>query len=199
MTIFELLAPAQRGADIAAAVEELLTENGRPKTWAHVSAVAQVCADMGAAFGIPPEQCRAAGLLHDVSAVVPAGEMLEYARGQGWEIDPAEEAHPFLLHQRVSEVAARKRFGVTDAAVLHAIRCHTTLRANPSPWDMALFLADKLAWDQPGEPPFREEIERGLRVSLERACLNYMEYAMDHDMILTPHKWLLEAMEWLRQ
>ena len=199
MTIADLLTPTHTTNDIYDAVRALLLENGRPKTWVHVSAVADVCVEIGAAFSIPSEACRAAGLLHDVSAVVPAAEMLAYAESQGWTIDPAERAHPFLLHQRVSEVAARTRFGVTDEAVLTAIRCHTTLRAAPSSCDMALFLADKLAWDQPGEPPFRSEIERGLAVSLEQACLNYIEYAVDHNMILTPHQWLLDALKRLRR
>ena len=199
MTIAELLTPHYPADNILDAVRTLLTDNGRPKTWAHVSAVADVCVKIGAAFDIPSEACRAAGLLHDISAVVPAAEMLAYAESQGWIIDPAERAHPFLLHQRVSEAAARTRFGVTDEAVLSAIKCHTTLRAAPSPCDMALFLADKLAWDQPGEPPFRSEIERGLAVSLKQACLNYLEYAMSHGMILTPHRWLLDALEWLRR
>lgn len=198
MTIAELLNPTHTVGDIFDEVRVLLLENGRPKTWAHVSAVADVCAEIGETFAIPSEICRTAGLLHDVSAVVPAAEMLEYAESQGWIIDPAERAHPFLLHQRVSEVAARTRFGLIDETVLAAIRCHTTLRAAPSPCDMALFLADKLAWDQPGEPPFRSEIERELSVSLEQACLNYIEYAMSHGMILTPHRWLLNAHEWLR-
>lgn len=198
MTIAELITPHHPGNNVFDAVRTLLLENGRPKTWAHVSAVADVCAEIGANVGISSEACRTAGLLHDISAVVPAAEMMAYAESQGWAIDPAERAHPFLLHQRVSEAAARTRFGITDEAVLTAIRCHTTLRADPSPCDMALFLADKLAWDQPGEPPFRSEIERGLAVSLEQACLNYIDYAMSHGMILTPHRWLTDALEWLK-
>ena len=185
-------------ADPAAEAQALLHAGGRPKTWQHVQAVAQKCVEIGREYGVEPERCRMAGLLHDVSAVVPAADMLAYAESEGWEIDPAERAHPFLLHQRLSEVAAQTRFGVTDGAVLAAIRCHTTLRAAPSPCDMALFLADKLAWDQPGEPPFRSVIEDGLSVSLELASLRYIEYVLDHGMILMPHRWLMEALAWLR-
>lgn len=197
MILSELLLP-HSPCDIAAEAQALLLENGRPRTWEHVQAVAQKCVEIGRAYGIDPVRCRAAGLLHDVSAVIPAADMLAYAEAEGWAIDPAERAHPFLLHQRLSEVAARARFGVADEAVLSAIRCHTTLRAAPSPCDMALFLADKLAWDQPGEPPFRSVIEDGLAVSLEQASLRYIEYVLDHGMILMPHRWLLEALAWLR-
>lgn len=197
MTIQQLLAPG-RFTDLAAEVERLLCENGRPKTWAHVRAVADVCAEIGRAYQLDAEHCRRAGLLHDVSAVVPAADMLAYAEAQGWDIDPAERAHPFLLHQRISEVAARQHFQIADEEVLAAIRCHTTLRARPTPCDMALFLADKLAWDQPGESPYRQGIEDGLSASLERASLNAIDYAMAHGMILQPHRWLLEARSWLR-
>lgn len=183
---------------IAAAVEKILLENGRPKTWAHVQAVAERCAEIGRQYGLDEERCRIAALLHDVSAVMPAAEMQAIAAAQGWTPDPAEQAHPFLLHQRISAEMARDRFGVTDGAVLDAIRCHTTLRAHASSYDMALYLADKLAWDQPGEPPFRACVEQALTRSLEAAARTHIEYALAHGMILLPHRWLLEALDWLR-
>lgn len=200
MTLRELLTNTSASgiSDIPAAVRALLCDNGRPKTWLHVQAVADKCVEIGRMYRIDPESCRSAGLLHDISAVIPAADMLAHAESQGWEIDPAERAHPFLLHQRISEEVAQGRFGIADEAVLAAIRCHTTLRAAPSPCDMALFLADKLAWDQPGEPPFRQVVEEGLSDSLEQASLNYIDYALSHGMILRPHQWLLEARRWLR-
>ena len=81
--------------------------------------------------------------------------------------------------------------------VLEAVGCHSTLKANPSPYDMALFVADKLAWDQPGAPPYENNVREALAVSLEAACLSHIDYVLRHGMILMPHTWLLEARNWL--
>lgn len=125
--------------------------------------------------------------------------MLRIAEEREWEIDPAEMAHPFLLHQRISEIMAREAFHVADDAVLSAVACHTTLKAAPSAYDMALFLADKLAWDQEGAPPFAETVRGALQVSLEEPSLRYIDYVLDHGMILCPHRLLLEARSFLRE
>jgi HD superfamily phosphohydrolase YqeK len=68
-------------------------------------------------------------------------------------------------------VIAAQVFGVTDAGVLGAIGCHTTLRASASALDMAVFVADKIAWDQPGDPPYRAAIRDAAERSLAAASL----------------------------
>ena len=49
---------------------------------------------------------------------------------------------------------------------------------------MLLFIADKLAWDKRGIPPFYEEVDSALGISLEAACYKYMEYMVEDEMIL---------------
>lgn len=188
----------ERTGDIASDAGALLLSRGKAVTWRHVQGVAEACAELAARFGLDETQCRLAGILHDISAVVPAAEMLRYAQLTGMALDDAEVNHPFLLHQRLSAVIAQEAFGVTDEAILQAIACHTTLHAEASPLDMALFLADKIAWDQPGEPPFLAPVQAALQTSLESACRVYLDYVMDHGMILQPHQDLLAAREWLR-
>ena len=188
--------PAFTG-DIFADAGTLLLSCGKPATWRHVQGVADACAELAARFSLDEGQCRLAGILHDISAVIPAAQMLRYAQAHALPLDAAEVSHPFLLHQRLSAVLARECFGVADEAVLGAIACHTTLRAQATKLDMALFLADKIAWDQPGEPPFLALVENALRASLERACRVYLDYVMDNGMILQPHQDLLAAREWL--
>lgn len=189
--------PLSRTGNIAADAGALLLSRGKAATWRHVQGVSDACAVIAAQFGLNEEQCRLAGILHDISAVVPAPEMLRYAQEHNLPLDEAELNHPFLLHQRLSATIAREYFGIADEAVLQAIACHTTLRAHASRLDMALFLADKIAWDQPGEPPFWASIKAALQVSLEHACQVYINYVMDNGMILQPHQDLLSAREWL--
>ncbi len=52
------------------------------------------------------------------------------------------------MHQRISKMIAEQEFSITDEQILSAIECNTTLKMNPFAYDMALFIADKPAWDQ---------------------------------------------------
>lgn len=105
-------------------------------------------------FGVDPQKCYQAALLHDISAAISHNQMMEIALQNAWTIDPSEKKYPFLLHQRVSALFAQNIFQIEDKDVLSAITCHTTLKAHPSQIDLVVFLTDKIQWDQPGLPPY---------------------------------------------
>jgi len=106
-----------------------------------------------------------------------------------------EERHlPMIVHQKLSAVIARDAFNITDPAILSAIGCHTTLKAGASPLDKAVFVADKLAWDQPGAPPYLAELTRALDESLDAAALCYINWLWDRrEALAVVHPWLIEA------
>lgn len=193
-----LVLPEKTG-DLHTDVKNLLEYNGKEKTYAHVAAVAEANAGIAARFGLNEALCRNAALLHDVSAVIAPKDMLEYAERKGLELCEAERRFPFLLHQRISRIVAEDYFGITDKTVLSAIECHTTLRPNASRQDMALFIADKIAWDQPGVPPFDAAVRAALEHSLEAACLEYMTYMTENGKILYPHTLWSLALDWLHE
>lgn len=196
---FDYIALPARTGDRVADTAALLLANGCPKTLAHVQRVAEVCTQLADRFGLDREACIAAGLLHDVSAIIRRSDMLPCAQRRRMPLYEAEKQLPFLLHQRLSAVIAAEHFGVTDAAILSAIECHTTLKAEATPTDMVLFIADKLAWDQEGTPPYEQEVRAALAQSLPAACLAYMRYCTRHGRVLYPHTWWLEALVWLEQ
>jgi HD superfamily phosphohydrolase YqeK len=109
----------------------------------------------------------------------------------------AEKRVPIILHQRLSKVIAEEDFHITDEKILSAIECHSTLKVNPSDYDMALFIADKLAWDQNGKAPFYDVVADALKQSLEKASLVYMNYIVENKMILYPHEWFEESVTFL--
>ena len=65
----------------------------------------------------------------------------------------------------------RKVCNITDKIILSAIKYHTILTKNASKYDMALFVVDKLAWDQEGEPLYYEIVKGELDKSLEHVSL----------------------------
>lgn len=158
----------------------------------HSIEVASCAAALAERFGADPEAARQAGLLHDISALVPNEDKIELCEQLGIHVCEAEQQVPMLSHQKLSRYIAKELFGIEDVSVLSAIECHTTLKGSPSQMDHIVFIADKIKWDQGGEPPYLAKLLSGLAHSLEKASLIYIEYLLTHD-ILVIHPWLEEA------
>ncbi len=184
--------------DIRTDVKNILLINGKSNTYIHVANVADRNALISKTYDLDHDKCVIAGLLHDISAVIKPEDMLKYAYENRLEVCEAERKYPFLLHQRLSKICAVEYFNISDEEILSAIECHTTLKKCPSKYEMSLFIADKLAWDRGGIPPFYEEVNAALDISLEAACYKYMEYMVENDMILCPHDNWIEAYEQLK-
>lgn len=123
-------------------------------------------------------------------------ERVELADAVGLEILPAEREYPLIVHQRLSEVMAAELFGVLDAGTLSAIGCHTTLKANASELDKAVFVADTITWDQAGEPPYLEDILKALEQSLDDAAYCYLAYLQKMSSLLPNIKCKLNPQDW---
>ena len=184
--------------DLRTDVVALLTHHGHPRTAEHCLRVADEGRRIAARYGESQEKAERAGCLHDISAVIPLARRVLLAEGLGMEVLAAERRAPMLLHQRLSAAMAREFFGERDPAVLAAVACHTTLKANPSRLDMILFVADKLAWDQHGDPPWREELLLALEESLEAAALCYLQHLWaQRETLPAVHPWMVEAYDQL--
>ena len=170
----------------------------KPKTFEHSKAVADKNIEIAKQYGLDINICELCGYLHDISGIMPYGDMMKYAVENDWHLGEAEKRFPMLLHQRISKVFAGQYFNIADERVLAAVECHSTLKASPSGYDMALFIADKLAWDQEAEAPFYNIVNGALKKSLEAASLAYMDYIVENKMILYPHKWFEEGRVFLR-
>lgn len=184
--------------DMARDVTTFLERHGCPKTAVHSAAVAVEVHRIATLTGIEAARAAQAGWLHDVSAVIPVGERVAAAVALDIPVLPEERALPMILHQKLSVVLARHLFGVTDAAILSAIGCHTTLKAGAASLDKVLFVADKLAWDQPGEPPYRASLEAALARSLDAAACVYLRYLWERRATLAVvHPWMAAAHAYL--
>jgi predicted HD superfamily hydrolase involved in NAD metabolism len=180
--------------NLSADVPAFLHHHGCPKTAVHSADVAAAARRVALATGADPDQAEAAGWLHDISAVVPPRDRAEVARQWGLEVLPEEDAFPLIAHQKLSVVIARDLLGVTDEAVLSAVGCHTTLRAGATLLDRVLFVADKIAWDQQGRPPYLTNLVAALARSLDDAARCYLTW-MQNQPLKVVHPWLRGAYE----
>lgn len=170
------------------------------ETAGHVAQVAAEAKRLAERFGASVEAAEVAGLLHDISAVIPNEERIAAAHTFGIEVLPEEATFPMIIHQKLSVVLARDIFGVTQPEPLSAIGCHTTLKADASLLDKVVFVADKIKWDQTGEPPYLAELLRALEQSLDHAAFCYLDYLWQRRTTLrVVHPWLVAAHQQLQE
>ncbi|XEC96636.1 bis(5'-nucleosyl)-tetraphosphatase (symmetrical) YqeK [Paenibacillus tarimensis] len=176
-----------------------LTTNKCPKTADHCLDVGAEARRIAVLFNSDPEEAEIAGWLHDISAVFPNHERIAAARELEIDVLPEEEFFPMIIHQKLSKVMAKEIFKITNSEILEAVGCHTTLRANSTRLDQVLFVADKIAWDQTGEPPYIQRLHKSLEVSLTHAVYSYINYLWERkESLKVVHPWLLEAYEELK-
>jgi predicted HD superfamily hydrolase involved in NAD metabolism len=163
-------------------------------TLKHSIAAAEQAILLANRFGTDPVQAEIAGYLHDISAVIPTAQRVMYAKSHGIPILSEELQAPMILHQKISVVICRDVFGIEDEAILSAVGCHTTLKKDASLLDKIVFLADKIAWDQDGEPPYLQAVLNKLDQSLDAAVLVYLDHLWaQRESLQVVHPWFVEA------
>jgi len=176
------------------AVPAFLIAHGYPTTARHCAAVASEARRIAALFGTDADSAERAGWFHDVSAIFPTVDRVAAAQAFGIDVLPEEAAFPMILHQKLSAVLARDLFGEQNDAVFSAIGCHTTLKADASTLDTVVFVADKIAWDQPGIPPYRDALLAALAYSLDAAAFVYLRFLWERRATLgVIHPWFVDA------
>jgi predicted HD superfamily hydrolase involved in NAD metabolism len=170
-----------------------LEHHGFPHVATHVKAVAMEARNLAEHFGLDANAAELAGILHDIAVIVPNAERIALSRALALPIFPEEEQVPMILHQQHGKVFARDLFGIRDESVLSAIECHTTLKANSSQFDRVVFLADKISWDQPGIPPYLNDLLVALENGLDSGTRFFLEYLISSPNLLVVHPWLREA------
>lgn len=183
--------------NLAADVDRLLAHYGREVTRQHVPRVTRQAVDLAHRFNVNPEQAQQAALLHDIGGIFERSEMVGLCEALSLSVEAEERQVPLLLHAKLSVVLAQKWQGITDPAILQAIRYHTTLHGQPTPLDEVVFIADKLEWDGPGVPPYHAELSRALETDLSsgvRWMLHWM--STPEAKLLIPHPDLRAAWQY---
>lgn len=192
--IEHLAAGMNHSGDLARDVVQFFVHHGAPETAAHSTDVARKAREIAVLAGADPSGAEQAALLHDISGVIPSDRRLSVAQAWALPVLAEEAVFPMIIHQKLSVVIARSIFHIRDEEVLSAIGCHTTLRAAPSTLDKVVFIADKIRWDQAGEPPYLDSVQDALRVSLDQSVFTFLAYVWARrDQLRVIHPWLRDA------
>ena len=117
----------------------------------HSLAVAYTAMKLAQTHNLDVPACELAGLLHDCAKCMGLKSMQRIARDAKLQLTETEFNAPGLLHGPVGAVVAKSKYGIVRQDILTAIETHTTGFAGMSPFDMVIFLADKIE-------PYRDDI-----------------------------------------
>ncbi|MDE2237795.1 MAG: bis(5'-nucleosyl)-tetraphosphatase (symmetrical) YqeK, partial [Elusimicrobia bacterium] len=121
------------------------------RRYEHSRHVARLAGRLARRWGLDEDQALSAGILHDCGRSVPATRMGRCARARKLKLSRREQTArlaPLLLHAYLSEDVCRRRFGVSDPAVLSAVRKHTLGDSRMSRLDRLLYVADSCSLDR---------------------------------------------------
>ena len=172
----------------------------KPGRFAHSLSVADTAGRLAEIHGEDPLRAEQAGLLHDCAKYIPMEEMRRIAETNGLTDDSAFLESGALLHSVVGAQVAQDQYGMTDPAVLEAIRYHNTGCPGMSRLAMCVCLADSI------EPlrdsyPLLEDVRALAERSLERALLLSLEGTADY--VLSRGKYLhprtRDTISWLKK
>ena len=125
-------------SSIEAKLQKALTEN----RYRHTMGVTYTACALAMVHGADLNQARLAGLLHDCAKCISNKEKIEMCRKQKLDVTRFELDHPVLLHAKLGEYLSKKKYNVTDEAVLSAIRWHTTGKPAMTDLEKIIYIAD---------------------------------------------------------
>ncbi|NLY50100.1 MAG: HD domain-containing protein [Firmicutes bacterium] len=159
-----------------------------PQRLRHSYGVAETGVHLALRWGASAEQARVAGLLHDCAKGLDQDKLLQWALAFGILSDDSERVYPDLLHAPVGAVLAWKVYGVTDQAILSAIRLHTQGGENMSILERIIYLADYIEPGRifPGVEKVRALAYRDLNQAVLTAMEGTMRHVLEQGLVLHP-------------
>ena len=160
-------------------MEQTLKKELTNERYRHTQGVMYTAAALAMRYLYPVSEAMAAGLLHDCAKCVSDEKKLSICKKNDLTVSEIERRHPQLLHAKVGAHLARKEYGITDQAVLHAIEVHTTGCAEMSLLDQIIFVSDYI---EPGraKAPRLADIRQEAFMDLNRCCAMILQDTMEY-------------------
>lgn len=185
------------GPDWIEAADRLARSRLSDRRYGHTVRVAETAGSLAEAHGLDGDTARLAALLHDAAREMSKEELLRTAERWHLPVDDFERNRPVLLHGPVAAGLARRELGVEEAAVLGAVRSHTTGEPGMDDLALLLYIADKIEPDRdyPGVEDLRELAHEDLRAAAARILRSTRDHNRDRGRPTHPRS--REALEWL--
>ncbi|MBR1969910.1 MAG: bis(5'-nucleosyl)-tetraphosphatase (symmetrical) YqeK [Clostridia bacterium] len=122
-----------------------LKETQKERRFNHTLGVADEAERLADKFGVDKKKARLTALLHDCAKNLDekSGEdFVELCEKYGVIPDVYAKKERALIHAFLGAAVAKAEYGIEDKEILNAIYFHTTARANMSPLEKLIYIAD---------------------------------------------------------
>lgn len=140
----------------------------------HTLGVMYTCASLAMRYEYDMEKAMLAGLMHDCAKCMPNAKKLKMAEKNHLEITDLERKNPFMLHAKLGELLAKKKYDIDDEEILSAIRWHTTGRPAMNLLDKIVYVSDYIE-PKRDKAPNLSEIRKLAFIDLDQALLRILE------------------------
>ncbi|MBE6818461.1 MAG: HD domain-containing protein [Ruminococcaceae bacterium] len=133
----------------------------------HSLNVADMAKELALIYGADPEQAYLAGLVHDCTKNTPAQVQLQIMEQGGMVLTDLERQSPKLWHAMSGSLFIQSEYGIEDAAVISAVRYHTTGKAAMSLLEKIIYIADYTSAER--DYPGVEQMRHWAHTDLDKA------------------------------
>ena len=156
--------------------EKVIAKRMKEARLKHSKNVAKEAVRLAKKYGADAAKAEIAGILHDATKETGEQEQMELIARAGITLTELERSSPKLWHAISGAAFAKVEMGVDDQDILDSIRYHTTGRADMSPLEKVIFIADFTSAERD-----YEGVDRMRRVAdkdLDEACLEGMSFTI---------------------
>lgn len=159
-------------------LRQYLSEQVQPGRFEHCERTASYAAGLAGRYGLNPDICFRAALMHDLARDFDDQRLIRCALDGGKELSELEIERPVLLHGWCGARILSQKFRCISDEELEAVRCHTSGAPGMGRIAKIVFCADYL---EPG----RGHIDQGFReslisLSLDQVCIRVLDHQFDH-------------------
>ena len=133
--------------------ERFIKERMSGKRFIHSVNVAKTARWLAFKYDVDDRKAVIAGILHDITKEWVLEDHLSFLHTHNIGVSSYEYASPKLFHAITASCYAKIVLKITDVEILHAIRFHTTGRANMSKLEKVIFLADGISEERENRLP----------------------------------------------
>ena len=179
-------------------LEQVVVSLLKPNRVAHVLGCRDTAIEMAKRWGVDETDAARAGILHDITKALDGPLQLTLCHEYGIVLDEFSTQNPKTLHALTGSLVAERIFG-ESAAVVDAIRWHTTGKANMSLLQKIIYVADYMEpnRDFPGVEKLRHlafvDIDAALKLGLEMT----LDLLRQHGREISPES--QQAVAWLER
>ena len=153
-------------------LQEVVVSLLKPSRVAHVLGCRETAVELARLYGVDETDAARAALLNDITKALSGQLQLTMCQSYGTMLDKFSLKNPKTLHALTGSLVAERIFGENEA-VVDAIRCHTTGKADMNLLEKIIYVADYVEpnRDFPGVEELRRlafsDLDAALRLGLE--------------------------------